>query len=114
MHAAPAAPGLSNLPPVQTSEEAQSTRVEHVAPSIPRAAQCIDASQVSPAAQVPFRQGSPEAPRVTQVGGVMVWSHCDPVAHARLGPLDDPLAYEDEPAVLPRYDLGAKPQGAKQ
>jgi hypothetical protein len=27
--------------------------------------------------------------------------------------LDDPLAYEDEPAVLPRYDLGAKPRGAK-
>lgn len=23
--------------------------------------------------------------------------------------LDDPLAYEDEPATLPRYDLGAKP-----
>jgi len=22
--------------------------------------------------------------------------------------LDEPLAYEDEPAVLPRYDLGAK------
>jgi len=22
--------------------------------------------------------------------------------------LDDPLAYEDEPAVLPRYDQGAK------
>jgi hypothetical protein len=22
--------------------------------------------------------------------------------------LDDPLAYEDEPAVLPRYDRGAK------
>jgi hypothetical protein len=27
--------------------------------------------------------------------------------------LDDPLAYEDEPAVLPRYDLSAKPRGAK-
>ena len=32
---------------------------------------------------------------------------------ALLRVLDDPLAYEDEPAVLPRYDLGAKPQGAK-
>ncbi|HXP04263.1 MAG TPA: hypothetical protein VN808_09090 [Stellaceae bacterium] len=27
---------------------------------------------------------------------------------ALLKVLDDPLAYEDEPAVLPRYDLGAK------
>jgi hypothetical protein len=33
---------------------------------------------------------------------------------ALLKVLDDPLAYEDEPAVLPRYDLGAKPQGAKR
>jgi len=28
---------------------------------------------------------------------------------ALLKVLDDPLAYEDEPAVLPRYDLGATP-----
>ncbi|HZK89866.1 MAG TPA: hypothetical protein VFC56_06930 [Stellaceae bacterium] len=28
---------------------------------------------------------------------------------ALLKVLDDPLAYEDEPAVLPRYDMGAKP-----
>lgn len=28
---------------------------------------------------------------------------------ALLKVLDDPLAYEDEPTVLPRYDLGAKP-----
>jgi hypothetical protein len=27
---------------------------------------------------------------------------------ALLTVLDDPLAYEDEPAVLPRYDLGTK------
>jgi hypothetical protein len=27
---------------------------------------------------------------------------------ALLKVLDDPLAYEDEPAVLPRYDLGVK------
>jgi hypothetical protein len=27
--------------------------------------------------------------------------------------LDDPLAYEDEPAALPRYDLEAKPHGVK-
>ncbi|HEV2185732.1 MAG TPA: hypothetical protein VGR70_00895 [Stellaceae bacterium] len=27
---------------------------------------------------------------------------------ALLRVLDDPLAYEDEPAALPRYDLGAK------
>jgi hypothetical protein len=27
---------------------------------------------------------------------------------ALLKVLDDPLAYEDEPAVLPRYELGAK------
>jgi hypothetical protein len=27
---------------------------------------------------------------------------------ALLKVLDDPLAYEDEPAVLPHYDLGAK------
>ena len=32
---------------------------------------------------------------------------------ALLKVLDDPLAYEDEPAALPRYDRGAKPQGAK-
>jgi hypothetical protein len=81
VHAAPAVPGLSHLPPAQTSEEIQSTRVEHAAPSIPRGAQCIDASQVSPAAQVPFWQESPKAPRVTQVGGVTAWSHCDPVTH---------------------------------
>jgi hypothetical protein len=28
---------------------------------------------------------------------------------ALLRVLDDPRAYEDEPAVLPRYDAGAKP-----
>jgi hypothetical protein len=28
---------------------------------------------------------------------------------ALLQVLDDPLAYEDEPASLPRYDQGAKP-----
>ena len=27
---------------------------------------------------------------------------------ALLQVLDDPLAYEDEPAALPRYDLGAR------
>jgi hypothetical protein len=32
---------------------------------------------------------------------------------ALLKVLDDPLAYEDEPAVLPRYDLGAKLHGVK-
>jgi len=29
--------------------------------------------------------------------------------HELLMVLDEPLAYEDEPAALPRYDLGAKP-----
>jgi hypothetical protein len=40
---------------------------------------------------------------------------CDAVdkMQALLKVLDDPLAYEDEPAVLPRYDLGAKPPRAK-
>ena len=28
---------------------------------------------------------------------------------ALLKVLDDPRAYEDEPATLPRYDVGAKP-----
>ena len=28
---------------------------------------------------------------------------------ALLKVLDDPLAYEDEPAVLPRFDRGARP-----
>jgi hypothetical protein len=28
---------------------------------------------------------------------------------ALLGVLDDPLAYEDEPAALPRYHRGGKP-----
>ena len=27
--------------------------------------------------------------------------------------LDDPLAYEDEPATLPRYDMGSKPHGGR-
>jgi hypothetical protein len=82
VHAAPAETGPWHLPAAQVSVRMQSKGDAHAAPSVPKGAQCIVILQVRPEAQVPFRQAAPEAPRVTHVGGAMLWSQNDPIVHS--------------------------------